>query len=595
MPSLSQLPDTVSQFLHQKVALAAKSSSEITATSPPQASFSSPGNRFSVFIELDDARAYFPGQLFVAKLHLPPEIDARHIEGIEVEIKNWTHTFGRKTNGNTTTNTFEKDLHYSVKGFLSAERWAGPGNVSARAENGLYIVKCEGPPNTWLVSTRLPSTVQFKTGWRKYMETALIPPTFQDVTRDRTNNTVYWAIKLTVKRTGALLRDYRIWRPFIVLPFSSNPAPTFSLPMLVISSNGIPPTPQLIKSALPPSWKTFSADSRIKTALIFSKGTLTIHLFLPDMENVGPGQIPIYLHVAVSAKKASDLLPSGSVRLPDLPLTSSTFESRGKGKAKEDAAQDYHPFFDIRRRVRSRADGGSHSEEHLILAHVRWNTPAFLSSDSRAGQNVHQGYAWTDPMPTQEAGLIAQTDLPFTRSALLTGHLMVEVPPPIDMHNLRVKYKLNFHWSQPGLGNSISAEVGRLVANKGVNQAELKQMGERLLEVDMRPEVGQAWRDLDRRVLGPRWAALRQIMPVYLESARWSYDDEPSAAHAHADGDDSDDFDLVPHFDSKVAIHGQSQAPADDLPSYDDTNPSTSGPARDNKQYLGCTIRPLPP
>ncbi|CAD6886287.1 unnamed protein product [Tilletia controversa] len=570
----ADLPDTVSQFINQRRFLARNSSSDASATGTPQTSGkgldSSSAAPFSASIELDNARVYFPGQLFKVKIHVAPKNDASQVEEIAVEIKAWTHSYGWASNGSSSYPVFEKFVHYSV------ELPPGPqdGNSATNAGTGLDISKSDEQPNTWLISTRLPSTVINKTGWRSTGETTSIPPTFKDV-KSSLSNTVYWIIKLTAKRSGVFKRNFRIWKPFIVLPLSPRAPPASNLPMLVISPEGLPPTPQSIRSALPDSWSTFSLESKL------------------------------------NSKKESDLLPSGSVRLPDLPLSGSSaddsFEhailasvkgsdadkSKSKGKGKEDAHQEFQPSFEIIRHTRSRGHGSYYSARHRIPAFVQWDSPDFLSSNPTAGEAVDHGHAWTDPMPTQRAGLINAVDLPYTRSALLTGRLMVNVPPPIDSHNLRMKYKLNFHWAQPGLGNTISAALGRWIASTGVSRATLDTMGERLPDEEMAPEQVQAWRDLDRRVLGPRYILLRDPKADYSadfgdddeqDNKNYKFDDDNDdgsdaksgffsrfmpqrsakgdgkSSAADGDGSDSDDSDDVANLKAKLAIKDQQEA-----------------------------------
>ncbi|KAE8213254.1 hypothetical protein CF327_g3202 [Tilletia walkeri] len=627
------LPDTVTQFLNQKRFLARKSSSNGSTTSSRHASGkghdSSNPAPFSAYIELDDARPYFPGQLLKAKIHIAPEADPSQVEDITVEVKAWTHSYGWTSNGSSTYPVYEKVIHYSVEGTLPTKPQVGEST-------GLNITQSDNDPNTWLVSTRLPKTVMNKTNWRAKGETTLIPPTFKDV-KSSLNNTVYWTIKITAKRAGGLKRNFRIWKPFIVLPLCPTPAPAMNLPMLVISPEGIPPNPRIIKSALPASWSTYSFESKLKTALVFSKAIVTTHLFLPTPTNIRPGPIPILLHVAVSAKKEADLLASGSVRLPDLPLSSTStdddFEqeilagskgsdaenpTKGKGKGKEDASQSFHPFFEIIRHTRSRGYGSYNSGRHRIPAFVQFDTPTFLSSDVKAGQAVDHGYAWTDPMPTEQAGLTTDVDLPFTRCALLTGRLMVNVPPPIYSLNLRMKYKLHFHWAQPGLGNTISAALGRWIASTGVTEADLDTMGERLPDDEMAPEQVQSWQNLDRRVLGPRYIWLRDAAAANsselfgdgddddddTKNSKFDDDDdEPDSKSgffskfmphrsskgdgesAPADGDDSDsdDSDNVADSKGKGAIQDQDQSAGNSLPVYEDGHRSQSGAPHDVK------------
>ncbi|CAD7068852.1 unnamed protein product [Tilletia caries] len=261
----ADLPDTVSQFINQRRFLARNSSSDASATGTPQTSGkgldSSSAAPFSASIELDNARVYFPGQLFKVKIHVAPKNDASQVEEIAVEIKAWTHSYGWASNGSSSYPVFEKFVHYSV------ELPPGPqdGNSATNAGTGLDISKSDEQPNTWLISTRLPSTVINKTGWRSTGETTSIPPTFKDV-KSSLSNTVYWIIKLTAKRSGVFKRNFRIWKPFIVLPLSPRAPPASNLPMLVISPEGLPPTPQSIRSALPDSWSTFSLESKLKSA-----------------------------------------------------------------------------------------------------------------------------------------------------------------------------------------------------------------------------------------------------------------------------------------------------------------------------------------
>ncbi|KAK0542649.1 hypothetical protein OC845_006516 [Tilletia horrida] len=545
----SDIPDTVTQFLNQKRFLAKKS----TQASP---------DGFQASLEFDDARVYFPGQNISAKVHLPA-IDPAEIEGIDVELKGWTHSYGWQSNGQSSYPVYERDTHWSLQSTIS-----GPADGQAQT---LSIRKLDDGSNTWLVNAQLPISVAVKTGWRSHGNTFDIPPTFKDVKRGSMFNSVYWALKLTVKRTANLKRNYRFWRPFLVLPLANpNQAPVPNLPMLApISEQGtaIPPTPHYIHSQLldPKTWNVFEFENKIKTALILSKGTITTHLFVPNTGRVGP--VPILLHVAVSAKKAEDLM-SSSVRLPDLPLSASAdqgaeppYPGKGKGKQSADSSshEDFYPSFEIIRRVRSHAQGGRDRSRHRIPVIAEWDTPAFLSSATDLSKaSLDHGYAWTDPMPTAQAGLgisgnvNESSSLPYTRSALMTGRIFINVPPPIDMNNLRVHYRLHFRWNQPGLGNSITSKLGRWVSTSGVSAAELKaSLGERLPDDQMSPEQVQAWKDIDRRVLGPSYSLLT-------DPSQNADDDEDDgdAKNIKFDDDDDDEGDSK---DSKWAVFGRSK------------------------------------
>ncbi|KAK0524926.1 hypothetical protein OC835_005774 [Tilletia horrida] len=542
----SDIPDVVAQFANQKRFLARKSSSPSQSSEP---------GAFPVAVELDDARVYFPGQLVRAKVTLPADADAGG--DVVCEYKAWTHAYGWVSNGSGTYPIFEKDVHFSVEGSI-------PPPPSSSAGTGLTISKDDsGGPNTWIVSTRLPTSIAVKSSWRSVEQTSAVPPTCKTVKKGSLHNSVFWTFKLTLKRSGNLKRNLRVWKPFLVLPLAPQLPPVPNLPMLVVSPEGIPPTPKSIATQLPSSWQTFSFQSKIKSNLVFSKATVSIHLFLPKTENVRPGPVPVLLHVAVSAKKESDLLSAGSVRLPDLPLSdspnagfenwaeansSSVGQSKAKDKDKEDSSEQYQPTFEITRYTRSRAHGADNRARHRIPAFVQWDAPAFLSAahSKQVEQNMDHGYAWTEPMPTEKAGLIAtadedddQSSLPlFTRSALLTGRLLINVPPPIDSYNLRIKYKLRFRWAQPGMGNTIAAKLGRWIASSGVDAAELARLGGERPAVGKEEDQSEVWRELDRRVLGPRYALLASGQAGLDDDDE---DDDDDGKDDKFDDDDDDD------------------------------------------------------
>ncbi|KAL9933408.1 hypothetical protein V8E36_007584 [Tilletia maclaganii] len=547
MTATADSPDQVSQYLKQRRSLRKKSSAQLTSTSSDNSSI------FPAHVELNDGRIYLPGQVITATIHFPlhlsPEQLQSRFEDITVEFKGWTHSYGWMSTSNSTYPVFQKDIHFSTTAPLFFPTAPASEIQIQRSASG----------NTYTITTRLPTTVSIKRKWNaaSAFPSTQIPPTFRDLSSNSLNNSVYWAFKLSASPQGSnLKRNIRIWKPFLLVPFASAPFIPLQLPDLSRGPKrpgSTLPTPLSIQAQCENSggWELHRFQSKLKSAFVFSKAVITVHLWTPAHVTSGPA--PFMLHVAVSAKKEADLLPpSGSIRLPDLPLLAghngdAVGGEKGKGKSTLSSSSEGDdakpPSFEIMRKLTSRAQGCSNINRHRIPVHTEWNHPSSPS----------QGYTWTNAIPTHEAGLFlphpSHTTKPkddesisdlssafeHTRAALLTGTLHASCPPCIEMNALRVRYRLSLNWAQPGWGNTLSVKVRNWAFTSGIGAEEVSGLGER-----GSGEEEEKWRELERRALGNQAALLVPQSQDEDQEGEW---DVKKKGGGKYDSEEDDDFD----------------------------------------------------